>query len=465
MTESPPATLAPRPAASWPAWLAMAWLVPGALVAVALLLALPQLDAAAGARLLLVVVVPALALWVVAHAAGGNATTLALLAALVVAVSDIGLRGDDDLGLGLQSAIKFAAWALGLALLAACWRELWASLAHPPTALVALFVLWCLAGAVTSATPLYTAGAAAGLLGVWALGTLCARRLQPAVMLLALVLALAALMALSLLLWWLLPALALTPMDSGRWMRLSGLFASPNNLGRAAALLLLLVVLLAPRLRPAQACLLLAAVLPVGPACLLLSNSRTSMLALVLALGVAWLSLRRSWALGVAALGVVLLLGALVVPGSQEWLVAAVSRSGSASELSTFTGRTEIWAAVLSLIEQRPLLGHGYASSREVLPAGFQGAWGWTTASAHNLWLQAWLTTGLVGLVLLVAGQLAWLWQAVWRPHALRDAVLVFVCVIGLAESSALGPSVNLLSFFWCWAMALGAQATETPRG
>jgi exopolysaccharide production protein ExoQ len=463
----PPQAPAADGVLSWPGLLALAWLVPAAAVAGVVLFVLPVADLRLALLLPVAVLVPGLALWVLARAAGraGRGGALALLAAVVVFVSDIGLRSTDTQGLDAQSVIKLAAWSSGLALLAVCWRELWAALAHAPSAGLGLLGLWCLVGAITSATPLYTAAAASALLGVWALAVLCARRLDGARMLWALVLALSALMLLSLLLGWLLPAWALTPMENGRWMRLSGAFASPNNLGRAAALLVLLVVLLAPRLRAGVACLLLATALPLGAACLLLSESRTSMLALALALGVAWLTHRRGWALGVAAAVLTLMLVLLLTPGSHGWLVQAVSRSGSVEELSSFTGRTDIWQAVLALIAERPLIGHGYASSREVLPAGFQGAWGWTTSSAHNLWLQAWLTTGLVGLVIVLAAQAAWLWQALWRPHALRDAVVVFVCVVGLAEASALGPSVNLMTFVWCWAMALAPGLQGAPRG
>jgi O-antigen ligase len=140
-----------------------------------------------------------------------------------------------------------------------------------------------------------------------------------------------------------------------------------------------------------------------------------------------------------------------------------VSRSGHLDELRSFTGRTDIWAATWRLIEQAPWLGHGFASSREVLPAHFTGAYGWTTTSAHNLWLQGWLTTGALGLALVLAAQAAWLRQAVRQPCAPREAVVVFVLVVGLLEAGALGPSVNLVSFVWLWAMALGAASASAP--
>ena len=113
------------------------------------------------------------------------------------------------------------------------------------------------------------------------------------------------------------------------------------------------------------------------------------------------------------------------------------------------------------LIGQAPWLGHGFGSTREVLPAAFQGAFGWTTTSAHNLWLQAWVTVGGIGLLLVLAAQGAWVIEALRRSHPVRDAVLALVLLVGVLEASAMGPSVNLMSFVWMWAAALGLRERQ----
>lgn len=443
-------------AAAPPPWLALAWLAALSGVAVLLLVASPHAATSRGGALLALVLLPAAALWLVQRAGVAGGGALALLGAAIVLVSDATLRGAPEQGLDVQSAAKFGLWVLGLLLW--CWRraELRRALGRAPTALLAGYGLWCLLGSAWSATPLYTAGAALAWLGLWTVAVVLATALTPRQGALALGAALAVAMAGSLALLALAPALALTPMDNGRLLRLSGLFASPNNLGRAAALLLLLGAVAAPGLRrgPALAVGLVAGVL--GGACLLLSDNRGSMGALALA-GVVALLGRRLAAL--AALGLVAACGVLllaVAPGLADAVGALVSRSGQLDEVTTLTGRTEIWAASWRLIEQAPLLGHGFASSRELLPAAWNDGYGWTTTSAHNLWLQAWLTTGAVGLVLVLGAQGAWLWQALRRPQPLRDAVVVLVLAIGLTEAGPLGPSVNLMSFVWMWAMALG---------
>jgi O-antigen ligase len=453
-------------ASATPQQLALAWLLPLATLATLTLVAWPQRAGAAAAVLAALVLLPALGLWLVARAGQGGKLALAAIAAAIVLLSDSTWRGaGPERGFDVQSLAKFCVWTLGLLLV--FWRRdlLVAALRHAPSRWFAVFGLWAVLGVTWSATPAYTAAASLALLGMWTLAVALAGALPVRLGLRMLALALMGALALSLLLWALNPAQALTAMEGGRLLRLSGIFGSPNNLGRAAALLVLLTVLAAPGLPALRRALWLIAGVSLGVTCLVYSQSRTPVMALGLALALALLVSRPRLALAAAAAaGVLATLAALVllaVPECQEAAVRLAARSDRAEELSSFTGRTDIWTAVWQLIQQAPWLGHGFASSREVLPAGFQGAYGWTTSSAHNLWLQAWLTTGAVGLGLLLLGQAAWLRAAFRRPLAAREAVVAFVLVVGVFEASALGPSVNLMTFVLCWALALGLRSHD----
>lgn len=451
---------------AWPpgAW-ALGWALPAALGSVLLLLLRPQWGQALAPAIVAAVLLPAAALALVARAGQRGGWALAALAFAAVLLSDLSLRAQEGGGVDAQSAAKFAAWTLPLLLVLWRWRALALGLREAPTGLLLLFGLWCLMGAATSVTPAYTAAAALSFLGLWVAGTLCARALPLQQGLVAVAAALAVLAAASLLMGWLAPERAWFAMDNGRHLRLEGVFGSPNNLGRAAALLALVALLLAPQLRRRRALVLLLLALPLAAACLVLSGSRTSVLALAAALGVALLGRRPGLALLLGALALAAGLAVAALPPLQAGLVGLLSRSGDLGELTSFTGRTDIWTAVLRLIDERPLLGHGFASSRQVIPAGFQAEFGWTTTSAHNLWLQAWLTTGAVGLAIVLAAQLAWAGQALARPLASRDALVAYVLVVGAFEAGALGPSVNLLTFVWCWALGLGAADPREPSG
>jgi O-antigen ligase len=404
---------------------------------------------------------PAL-LFVLAQAALRGGWALGALAVAVAGVSDLALRPGEADGPDLVSVIKLLLWlAGGVLLAAAALRDptLLSRLQRSPAlAALALFFAWALLGSAGSVTPAYTAAAALGGLGMVGLAVLMAERLRPVQALLLWTLALALPVAASLARGAIDPAAALSAMDGGARLRLAGWFGSPNNLGRAAALLLLMAALAAAALRgPRGAAVLLGAALVAVPA-LVASESRGALLALLAALAWWGFAPRPAWGLGVLALALAALAALVAMPWWGDDLALAFSRSGRLEEMLSLTGRTDIWRAVLALVEQSPWLGHGFASSREVLPAFWQGDHGWTTTSAHNLWLQAALGCGLVGLALLVAGQLAWLRDAFARPQPAADTVVVFVLVLGLLEASAMGPSVNTMTLALAWALALGAR-------
>ncbi len=72
----------------------------------------------------------------------------------------------------------------------------------------------------------------------------------------------------------------------------------------------------------------------------------------------------------------------------------------------TLTGRTEIWAYVISDIQMKPLLGWGYGSFFGAIirqPEEISDAVHWVVPQAHNGLLEMLLEIGLVGLTLYVA--------------------------------------------------------------
>lgn len=436
------------------------------------LLARPPADGGAAVAVVVAVIAALGAVALLARATLRGGAALALLAAVVVLATDAAPRGSFAGDLDLQSVGKLALWCSGLVLAAWRWRELAAAARQPASGLIVAFALWGLLSALWSATPAYSAAAALGLLGVWATATLCAQQLSARASAAALAGGLMTAVAISLALGVLAPERALTAMEGGTIQRLSGLFASPNNLGRAAALLLLMMLLAlwatlsgtGGRVRPRRGLAVLAALAgaALSTAALVLSESRAALGALLLGLAVAlapplWRRARAAAWLAALALALLAGVAALALLSSatlRTVALDAVSRTGQLEELTSFTGRTDIWRAVVGLIGEAPWLGHGFASGREVLPAAFQGAWGWTTTSAHNQWLQAWMTTGAVGLGLVLLAQAAWLRAALARPQPLRDGVMTFVLAVGVFEAGALGPSITLLTFAWCWAAA-----------
>lgn len=443
---------------------AAVWLMSTATLGWLLLLLVPHQSVRSAIIMAAVVAVPALGLWVVANAATRGRGFLGVMTFVVVLVSDATLRGGIERGLDLQSVGKAAIWGAGLLLL--IWRRdfVGSVVKHFPSLMLLVFGFWALATTAYSVTPLYTAAAALSFLGMWVLATNYARMEDETRALAVITWSLLTGLALSLLLWAIVPDRVMTPMENGAVLRLSGVMGSPNTLGRAAALGLLLATLLCLRLSRRAA--VWTAVVAVGLcfACLYLSGSRASTLGLLAGLAVLALR-RRPWVL-ITSL-VLMTCFALVLylsPSFRFDVFQLISRTGKISEVTTFTGRTDIWAFVLDKIREAPLIGYGFGSTREVIAENYFGSWGWTTTSAHNLWLQAWITTGLIGLAPLIAGQIGSLREFVIAPNPVRDSIVVFVLVLGLFEASALGPSVNLITFVLIWGTALTAHGSAGVR-
>lgn len=436
--------------------LALLWaIVVGALAWVGTIL-VPYQSYTSAALLVGVAVVPAVGLWLIGNAGARGGGALAAMAFLVVLLSDLTLRGGVDRGIDLQSALKFGIWTSGLALV--LWRLplLVQALRHLPSASLLAFGVWAVFSATYSVSPLYTAAAGLAFIGLWVTATTLALTSSEKVGLLVITGALIAGMAISLLLYLTIPDRVMVPTEAGTVFRLAGVFGSPNTIGRAAALAMLTSLMLCYQLRRREAALLMLTTLVLSSACLYLSGSRASSFALAMGVVVVLLH-RRPW---LAAISVVLAICASLVlffsPDLRLELAALISRSGRVSEVMTLTGRTQIWSYVVDKIGDAPLIGYGFATTREVIPAGYFTMWGWTTTSAHNLWLQAWITTGLIGLSLVVASQVGWAVEAIRRSNPVRDGLIVFVLVNGLFEAGPMGPSVNLLTMVMCWALALG---------
>jgi O-antigen ligase len=140
-----------------------------------------------------------------------------------------------------------------------------------------------------------------------------------------------------------------------------------------------------------------------------LAHSRTAMI-LTISLAIAMyfgFRIRRALPLALAA-GSTLMIGYLVADPaleiSREFLNVSSQyvERGKPEDLRKFTGRTDMWNAMWKSYLESPLIGHGYfVTSRtgEIDVWYEKGNW-----TAHNIWLQALVTTGLVGALLFLWG-------------------------------------------------------------
>ena len=225
--------------------------------------------------------------------------------------------------------------------------------------------------------------------------------------------------------------------------RLQGVFGSANAAGASGAFGFLLLVLLG---RGWNIWLKVLACIPML-ICLIASDNRMAIVCTGLALAFAYiLSARVALRTSVSLLAFGAALVSFAIFG--EDLLALVARSGSADEVASATGRTQIWGVVIELWTQQPLFGYGYAAAQSVLPKHpmlFLAA-----AHAHNAYLEMLFSGGVVGLGLFLACIIATLLQAIRNRDRPAGALLLFFLVYGLTEpilsSLASLPALGLFS-------------------
>jgi hypothetical protein len=128
-------------------------------------------------------------------------------------------------------------------------------------------------------------------------------------------------------------------------------------------------------------------VLLVSLACLVLSHSRTSIVALIIA---AFLVLvvfrRRTLMIGAFCIGGLLLVTDVVV----EYLLPYFVRGQSVQTFTSLSGRTEFWPEVIKKVGEAPFLGHGFYASQRMM---------WNISSVDNTYLEVMLGLGVMGLI------------------------------------------------------------------
>lgn len=218
--------------------------------------------------------------------------------------------------------------------------------------------------------------------------------------------------------------------------RMIGLGVHTNLIGRNAAVLVLIVAL-SPLFRPWPLAAR-APLLGLGGLVLAWSSSRSSLIALAgTVLIVAVVRNASSRGLTFAGVGLILLLGTASNVSVAD-LQASYGRNGDVNELTTLTGRTDVWRIAARSVGEHPFEGHGFAGSIEGLRQDVEDETGliWAT-HAHNWILQTAYATGLVGLALMAVAAGGTVIH-LFRPGAAAGfigAMGAFTVIIGVSES------------------------------
>ncbi len=109
-----------------------------------------------------------------------------------------------------------------------------------------------------------------------------------------------------------------------------------------------------------------------------------------------------------------------------------LSRSGDIEEMTTGTGRTEIWSETIDMIAQRPVFGWGWASSGYYMPS-----FDHSSPHAHNMFLQIFFSTGIIGLFVVVLAFITKIYFSIKCGDRFKLTLLLFFLIHGLSEASA----------------------------
>lgn len=243
--------------------------------------------------------------------------------------------------------------------------------------------------------------------------------------------------------------------------RIKGIVGSPNGLGSMTSIALIFTILYYNAMGPTARMLALLSA-PFALVCLIMSDNRMSMLTLLICVTI-WLAAKGNKAVNALVLGLAGLSLLLVFLSAPDMILSGLSRSGDVEEIATGTGRSQIWAVVLEMIGQKPLFGHGYASSTFILPTDprlFTVA-----AHAHNMYLEILFSGGIVAFGLFLAALAATLYQGI-RFRCFEPLILLFFFLLrGMTEPTPFSglPSIGGYVFFLCVAfIALRSRAAHS---
>ena len=287
--------------------------------------------------------------------------------------------------------------------------------------------------------------------------------------------AIAAMAAASLAMYLFVPDIAVASRVAGVG-RLRGVTGAPNSLGPILAIGIISAWFAIPQLASRGRTLLAVCALGMMIVALVLTGSRAAQFGLVISAGVMFLVIAPRVGFVAISLALLAVLTVVVFDWADfigDALVSAVSRSGRLDEITSFTGRNQIWAFCINKWAEAPWLGFGLGSPRAIISLGYVDQWGNTTGSAHNVVLESLLTSGVIGTSLLL---LFWgtLFLALVRKRVtlgtegaadsrrLADVLIgvtVFVAADGILEKSFAGvpsPATVLLGLVVATYYAVG---------
>ena len=187
----------------------------------------------------------------------------------------------------------------------------------------------------------------------------------------------------------------------------------------------------------------------LGAATLIETKSRTSVVAFIATLFVIALPYGRqrlafvipafAIALGVCAVAYVEM--TMGVDRVIHQVSLKITKTGSVDELTTATGRTEIWGEALRLIAKSPLTGYGGGSSSQVMAEH--------SGHAHNLILEPMVLFGIPAALCVIILLSINVYESILNEIFFVRNFTVYLLVLGLVESPLFGLVPDPMMCIW----------------
>jgi O-antigen ligase len=243
-------------------------------------------------------------------------------------------------------------------------------------------------------------------------------------------------------------------------LRFSGYFDSPNQVGELAMVTIGVAIFCWPSWQANVMRIVSAAVIAISAALLLIADSRSAAAAMIVGVGawVAWRYRRR----GVLTLGLTLV--ALVVVASA--LGPQAMKYVNRHDVTSLTGRTEVWHFSMDRLAKSPLLGYGYSVEGAIFNNKYFPLWDdlWTQGPRipiHNAYLSRAVGLGIPALLLwlfLFFRPFIFVFRTSEDPMNLKPlALLIVLPILILSMSETLGgdcryPAGVIMTLVWALA-------------
>ena len=349
-------------------------------------------------------------------------------------------RAYSDKSIDFQIILKAGSWAALFLFSLLHFHRYAGALFRLPHLLWLLFFCWMLATTPSSPNPTYTAVAVFSVVALYfaclALHADYDREMVVAVILGSYLLV----VVLSLFVYFAIPSFGrLEEWQGGAQIqghRLSGITGTPNGIGIISAWCVLVIAIHWHALRRYLHSSILFFGGMTALVTLALSQSRTAMAVLLVLTGITFTLRRRYTPYLLIGGAIVVSIVAVFAISDSDIFIRLLSRSGNVMELETGTGRAQIWSIVIKLAQSNFWTGQGYASTVFILP-DYSDYMSHAPPHAHNMWLQLWLTTGVIGVILFSLAFVAQAIRAILDKDGLSVTFLAFVLFDGITEPSA----------------------------